>query len=101
VDDEVTAVSSEKRGDGALLLEAAQELARRTASVALRHFRSALTVEAKGDGSPVTIADRSAEEEARAWIMRRFPEDGILGEEFGAHRPRAKRRWIVDPIDGT
>jgi histidinol phosphatase-like enzyme (inositol monophosphatase family) len=101
VDDEVTAVSSEKRGDGALLLEAAQELARRTASVALRHFRSALTVEAKGDGSPVTIADRSAEEEARAWIMRRFPEDGILGEEFGAHRPSAKRRWIVDPIDGT
>src|SRR5437660_12430267 len=75
---------SEKRTSHSLLLEAVQELARRTGGVALRHFRSALAVEAKTDGSPVTIADRSAEQAARWWITRRFPEDGILGEEFGA-----------------
>ncbi|HSP77912.1 MAG TPA: inositol monophosphatase family protein, partial [Myxococcaceae bacterium] len=38
---------------------------------------------------------------AREWIEARFPEDGILGEEFGETRPGAKRRWILDPIDGT
>jgi histidinol-phosphatase len=87
--------------EGKLLLEAAQELARRTASVAMRHFRSPLKVESKRDGSPVTEADRAAEQAARDWIMSRFPEDGILGEEFEVHRPEARRRWIVDPIDGT
>lgn len=92
---------SERKGDASLLLEAVQELARRAGSVALRHFRSALTVESKGDGSPVTIADKSAEEAARQWIMQRFAQDGILGEEFGAHLPAAKRRWLIDPIDGT
>jgi histidinol-phosphatase len=92
---------TDKRSDLALLLEATQELARRAGGVALRHFRSTLTVEAKTDGSPVTIADRSAEETAREWITRRFPADGILGEEFGAHLPAAKRRWLIDPVDGT
>jgi histidinol phosphatase-like enzyme (inositol monophosphatase family) len=92
---------TEKRNELSLLLEAAQELARRAGGVALRHFRSKVVIEAKSDGSPVTIADRSAEETAREWISRRFPEDGVLGEEFGAHLPAAKRRWIIDPIDGT
>jgi histidinol phosphatase-like enzyme (inositol monophosphatase family) len=87
--------------NGAMLLEAAIELARRTGRVALKHFRAALTVDVKSDGSPVTIADRSAEESARAWIASRFPTDGILGEEFGVDRPEAPRRWILDPIDGT
>lgn len=93
--------SSEKRSDRSLLLEAVQELARRTGAVALRHFRSTLTVESKADGSPVTAADRGAEQAARDWIAQRFPEDGIVGEEFGTHLPAAKRRWLVDPIDGT
>ncbi len=92
---------SDKRSEHSLLLEAAQELARRTGGVALRHFRSALTVESKTDGSPVTIADRAAEQAAREWIAQRFPDDGIVGEEFGVHLPSAKRRWLIDPIDGT
>lgn len=91
----------ERKGEGSMLLDAAQELARRAGAVALKHFRSALTVEAKSDGSPVTIADRGAEAAARDWITRRFPDDGILGEELGAHLPNARRRWIIDPIDGT
>ncbi len=84
-----------------LLLEAVADVARAAGAVALRHFNSALTVERKADGSPVTIADRSAEHCARDWIRTRFPDDGVLGEELGAVRHEARRRWIIDPIDGT
>jgi histidinol phosphatase-like enzyme (inositol monophosphatase family) len=93
--------TTDRKHDLSLLLEATQELARRAGHVALRHFRSKITVESKNDGSPVTVADRSAEQTAREWIAQRFPDDGVLGEEFGAHLPAARRRWIVDPIDGT
>ena len=82
-------------------MQAVADVARVAGDVAMRHFRSALTVETKGDGSPVTIADREAETVARGWIERRFPAHGILGEEFGTVRPDAARRWVVDPIDGT
>ncbi len=84
-----------------MLMEAAAELARIAGDVALRHFRASITVEAKADGSPVTIADRDAEHAAREWIDAHFPGDGILGEELGIARPEAPRRWILDPIDGT
>ena len=84
-----------------LLLEAVSDVARAAGAVALRHFTSTLTVEQKPDGSPVTIADRTAEHCARDWIRARFPEDGVLGEELGAVRQDARRRWIIDPIDGT
>ena len=79
----------------------AAELARNTGTVALRLYRTHLTVETKADGSPVTVADRAAETAARAWVQSRFPQDGILGEELGEERPGAARRWIIDPIDGT
>ncbi|HEU4631851.1 MAG TPA: histidinol-phosphatase [Gemmatimonadaceae bacterium] len=85
----------------ATLLQAAAELARLAGDVALRHFRTGVAVETKGDGSPVTVADRAAEQAARDWVRRRFPADGVLGEEFGVERPEARRRWIMDPIDGT
>ena len=85
-----------------VLMQAAAEVARVAGAVALGHYRSAgLRVEAKGDGSPVTVADRSAETAAREWIEQRFPRDGILGEEFGLTRGEARRRWVLDPIDGT
>lgn len=84
-----------------VLLEAVAEVARLAGATALPFFRTALVAESKSDGSPVTIADRSAERVAREWIARRFPTDGILGEEFGAERPNATRQWIIDPIDGT
>jgi histidinol phosphatase-like enzyme (inositol monophosphatase family) len=79
----------------------AAELARLTGEIALRHYRSNLVVETKADGSPVTAADRAAEQAARDWVGRYFPDDGILGEEFGEERPGARRRWVIDPIDGT
>ena len=88
------------------LLEAAIECAKVTGGVAMRHFvehrRSrSLVVQTKGDGSPVSDADRAAEEAARAFITARFPDDGILGEELGEHLPGARRRRCLDPIDGT
>lgn len=88
-----------------VLLEAAIELARLAGDTAHSFgeevARATLGVEVKSDGSPVTAADRAAEQRAREWIEARFPEDGILGEEFGATREGASRRWILDPIDGT
>jgi len=83
------------------LLDAVHEAARVAGDVAMRHYRTSLAVESKADGSPVTIADREAESAVREWIGRRFPEDGIEGEELGVLRADARRRWIVDPIDGT
>src|SRR5690349_21464566 len=83
------------------LLHAASEVARLAGHVALSHYRTRLDIETKRDGSPVTIADRSAEENARSWIAARFPGDAILGEEFGADGDQSGRRWLIDPIDGT
>jgi histidinol phosphatase-like enzyme (inositol monophosphatase family) len=80
-------------------------LARRAAEdagrFALGHFRTGLTVEAKADGSPVTLADRGAEERLRAMLGTACPRDGILGEELGDAPGTSGRRWIIDPIDGT
>lgn len=88
------------------LLEAAVELARLTGEVALSYYKShvggeRLRIETKADGSPVSHADRAAEQAARAFLQRYFPEDGVLGEELGETRPDAKRKWCIDPIDGT
>jgi histidinol phosphatase-like enzyme (inositol monophosphatase family) len=83
------------------VLNAVEEVARLCGDAALRHFRTDIAVELKNDGSEVTRADREAESIARDWIGRRFPNDGILGEEFGREPKPGARRWIIDPIDGT
>ena len=83
------------------LMQAAAEVARLAGDVAARHFDQGVAVDIKADGSPVTVAAGAAERAARDWIAQRFPEDGVLGEEFGVTRPEARRRWVVDPIDGT
>jgi fructose-1,6-bisphosphatase/inositol monophosphatase family enzyme len=58
-------------------------------------------VEYKTDRSPVTVADRESEKLLRARIEERYPQHGILGEEYGLTRAGARMRWLVDPIDGT
>ncbi len=83
------------------LMEAAAEVARAAGLAAFAHWRSDLAVEWKGDGSPVTRADREGEMAARAWLAGRYPGDGILGEELGERPGTTGRRWILDPIDGT
>jgi myo-inositol-1(or 4)-monophosphatase len=76
-------------------------LSDKSASLIRKYFRTHVTAETKGDASPVTIADKSAEEAMREMIMKEYPEHGILGEEFGAHNKDAEYQWILDPIDGT
>ncbi len=68
----------------------------------LTHYRHAgLVVEAKADDSPVTIADKSAEQLVRKLIGESFPDDTVQGEEFADSVGASRYRWIVDPIDGT
>ena len=64
-------------------------------------FRSALIVEAKGDASPVTEADRAAERAIRALLADRHPDHGVIGEEYGSTNADAEWVWVLDPIDGT
>ncbi|MGG5890470.1 histidinol-phosphatase [Falsiroseomonas sp. HC035] len=64
-------------------------------------FRSALLVEAKGDASPVTEADRAAERAIRALLAVNLPGHGVIGEEYGETNPDAEWVWVLDPIDGT
>ena len=82
-------------------MEAALEVAVLAGASAHGYFGRSIAIDRKGDGTPVTEADRRAEAVAREWIEARFPEDGILGEELGAIREQAPRCWLIDPIDGT
>ncbi len=75
--------------------------AARSAELALKLQKSGIVAEMKGDGSPVTIADRESEKLICSMIEQSFPEDGILGEEGSRKESKSGRRWIVDPIDGT
>ena len=87
--------------DVAELVELAKLAARTSTEVILPYFRSSLAVERKADGSPVTIADKKAEECILELIRTRRPQDGWLGEEFGSKDGSSGYRWIIDPIDGT
>jgi histidinol phosphatase-like enzyme (inositol monophosphatase family) len=83
-------------------LDCAKEIAREAGEITLRYFRrDDLAVERKADESPVTVADRLAEELLRERIVTRFPEDAILGEELGSREGTSGYQWILDPIDGT
>jgi myo-inositol-1(or 4)-monophosphatase len=78
--------------------DAAYAAGRRT----LAYFNTGVAVETKADNTPVTCADREAEEMIRRAILRHFPTHSILGEEGGIHDgPDKNYRWIIDPIDGT
>jgi len=82
----------------AAMIEVAQAAGRHT----LKHFRSdSLVVDAKSDDSPVTVADREAEQLTRQMLADRFPNDTLQGEEFEEQTGSSSYRWIVDPIDGT
>jgi myo-inositol-1(or 4)-monophosphatase len=78
-----------------------QELAQASGEIIRKYFRSALHIDTKIDQTPVTIADREAERIMRQMIQERFPDHGILGEEFEDISPDAEYQWVLDPIDGT
>jgi histidinol phosphatase-like enzyme (inositol monophosphatase family) len=83
------------------LIAAANAAADVAGAVIRPFFRSGIITDHKADRSPVTIADRTAEQAMRAVLAERFPDHGVLGEEFGLDRPEAPLRWVLDPIDGT
>lgn len=82
-------------------LEFALEAVWQAGRITLGYFQTGVAVERKSDHSPVTAADRQAEEKLRTLISRYWPEHGILGEEYGEQRGRVPYTWIIDPIDGT
>jgi histidinol-phosphatase len=81
--------------------EVAIETAKSAGQHALRYFDGPLTVERKGDQSPVTVADRETEQLLRTSLSKHFPKDGFVGEEYGDTPGTSGYRWILDPIDGT
>jgi histidinol-phosphatase len=87
----------------------ALDICRQAGETALRHFKNGVRTNTKYDGSPVTVADTECERLIREGLSSHFSRDAILGEEEGATEGQqsadgetvAKRRWIIDPIDGT
>jgi histidinol phosphatase-like enzyme (inositol monophosphatase family) len=82
-------------------IELAEELAALSGAVVRRYFRSGFAIDRKADDTPVTIADREAERVMRERIEAVFPQDGVIGEEFGVRPSRSGFTWVLDPIDGT
>jgi len=82
--------------------ELAKAIAKSAGKVTLDWFQTdRFEVEKKADRSPLTIADREAEKHLREQISSHFPDDSIVGEEFGVTEGSSPWRWILDPIDGT
>lgn len=83
------------------LLDFSVRLAREAGAVTDHYFKGTFSAERKADNSFVIIADREAERHLRNSIEQVFPNDAILGEEEGEKPGSSRRRWIIDPIDGT
>jgi histidinol phosphatase-like enzyme (inositol monophosphatase family) len=78
-----------------------EELADSARTVSLRHFRNVGSIEYKADDTPVSVADRETEARIRELILKRYPDHGVLGEEFGHDESESPWLWVIDPIDGT
>jgi len=83
------------------LVSFANELANESENIIKQYFRTTLTIDAKNDGTPVTIADKNTELKIRELIQARYPDHGILGEEFEGTNIDSEYLWVIDPIDGT
>lgn len=83
------------------LLNAATEIAKIGGHHTLKYFKKEVEVISKADDSPVTIADRETEQVMRREINKRYPDHGIIGEEFGKENEESNIQWVLDPIDGT
>ena len=82
-------------------LQTAIAAAEAAAKVIMGYYHGDFEVETKADQSPVTVADREAENVIRRMLLEQFPEHGFFGEEGGKARAEADHLWLVDPIDGT
>lgn len=83
------------------MLEFALDAAWQAGRITLGYFQSGVAVERKADTSPVTIADKQAEQKLRELINHYWPTHGIIGEEFGEQPGSSGLSWTLDPIDGT
>ena len=81
-------------------IAAAEVAADAAGGVIRRYFRTGTAADSKSDDSPVTIADREAEQAMRAVLAERCPGHAVLGEEQGVTGD-GRMRWLLDPIDGT
>lgn len=94
----MSALSSEQKAEfkefiAFLCEEAAKEI--------LPHYGPDVDIERKSDATPVTLADQNAEKRIREILAERYPEHGIIGEEYGSERKDAEFVWVLDPVDGT
>ncbi|MEX2028070.1 MAG: inositol monophosphatase [Candidatus Curtissbacteria bacterium] len=83
------------------MIDVAINAARLAGDLALTYFKSQPKVSYKPDNTPVTIADKKAELLIREIISQKYPDHGIIGEEFEPVNPLARFKWVIDPIDGT
>ena len=83
------------------MIDVAIGAAKQAGELALKYFKTQPKVSYKADKSPVTKADIEVEKLIRRIIGSKFPNHGIIGEEFGQSKPNAKYKWVIDPIDGT
>jgi len=89
------------------LLDFALALMKSSGKLVLPFYRRPIDIEDKNfalgiaEFDPVTAADKAVEDLIRREVERRYPDHGILGEEYGSTRPDAPYQWIIDPIDGT
>ena len=81
--------------------EFANNLADIASEITKKYFRKYFAEENKSNDTPVTIADREIESSIRDAIIKKFPDHGIVGEEYGLINENADYKWIIDPIDGT
>src|SRR5579859_4625823 len=77
------------------------EAVRKAEERILYYFHNLPKIEKKTDMTPVTKADKEAEEIIVDTIKKKFPDHGFLGEELGSYNDKAEFQWIIDPIDGT
>jgi myo-inositol-1(or 4)-monophosphatase len=83
-------------------LDFATDLAYRAGRITLGYFNTGIRPDYKADDTPVTAADRAAEEFIRREIEKAYPSHAIVGEEYGETAEEGNPfRWIIDPIDGT
>ncbi len=94
-------MNQDPSGPDESLITLAGNLADAARTVVMKHFRTPLDIDAKPDNSPVTIADKQAEDAMRALIEDAHPDHGIIGEERADKNEDAEFVWVLDPIDGT
>jgi histidinol-phosphatase len=82
-------------------LTTALQAAKAARELILSYYNGEFDIEIKPDQTPVTVADRGAEQVIREMIGRAYPEHGIFGEEYGAENKDTEYLWLVDPLDGT